>query len=65
MLFRSLKHYEKTGKHLDTIYKTLCTGSYYRDGDVIGVSWFMGTLFVDWFERHSYGKDMCCREIIY
>ena len=43
-----LKYFSETNAHLDRKNITLCPASRCSDGDVVGVDWFDGRLYVYW-----------------
>lgn len=47
-LLMEIKYFKETGKHLDNLNWTLCSGSCYSDGRVPCAGWCGGRLEVDW-----------------
>lgn len=48
-LLLELKYFKETGKHLDIMNITLCSGSRRSDGEVPHVHWYDGVLRVYWY----------------
>ncbi len=61
-----LKFFHETGKHLDVINWTLCTGSRYSDGYVPGVDFRPGSglVSVDWCLPSSAFPDLRSRRVV-
>lgn len=64
-LLHELKYYAESGKHLDIVNVTLCSGSRDSGGDVPGVCWSgAGRLSVDWYDPVDAYGDLRSREVV-
>jgi hypothetical protein len=59
-----LKYFAETGKHLDIVNVTLCSGSRYSGGVVPGASWVHGKFKVDWNTADNRDADLRPREVV-
>lgn len=56
-IIMELQYFKETGKHLDIVNLTLCSGSLHSDGFAVYADWYGGKFKVDWNHRdHSDDK---------
>lgn len=58
-MLHELKYFAETGKHLDIVKVTLCSGSRYSGGGVPYAGWNVGGFGVDWC--YTDNRDDCLR----
>ncbi|MFA6006348.1 MAG: hypothetical protein WC764_01320 [Candidatus Paceibacterota bacterium] len=59
-----LKYFLETGKHLDSVNITLCSGSRYSGGYVPLVYWYYGKLSVHWYDADGAHEHLRAREVV-
>ena len=63
-LVYELKFFKKTGKHLDIVNITLCSGSRYGDGYVPRVGWSDGKMNVRWYDPDNARDFLRSRQTV-
>lgn len=65
-LIMELQYFAETGKHLDIVNITLCSGSLYRGGYVPSGGWGPdgGRFYVNWDNRDYASGYLRCREVV-
>ncbi|NQU83790.1 MAG: hypothetical protein HQ536_03695 [Parcubacteria group bacterium] len=64
-LLYELKYWKETNKHLDIGNITLCAGSRDSGGNVLGVRWHGGELFVHWYYPSDAGSSLRSRAVVF